>query len=68
MTDSGRRSAAWWNFEFPNNRGASVRPSQDLFRFDVEYDLDDDLDSSEGLTSEQVEQKLIEIANSQPLA
>lgn len=67
LTDSGHRSRyrVWWNFEFPNNRGASVRPSKALFRFDVEFDdLEDGLELACGLDAVQVEALLAEIANS----
>ncbi|MDR6320044.1 hypothetical protein [Actinoplanes couchii] len=70
VSDSGSRSRnhSWWNFEFPNNRGASVRPSQTAFRFDVDFDLENGKghDLVRGLDSMEVEALLIEIASSAP--
>ncbi|BCJ55869.1 hypothetical protein Asp14428_73440 [Actinoplanes sp. NBRC 14428] len=70
LTDFGRRSPhpIWWNFEFPNNRGATVRPSKVAFRFDVDFDLDgSDHELVRGLDAVEVEALLSEIASSPPL-
>jgi hypothetical protein len=64
VTDYGFESneAAWHNFVFPNGRGANVSISKWPFRFDVEYDAGRGLTTEVGLTTEQVEAKLTEIA------
>lgn len=68
LADSGYHSntPAWWNFEFPNGYGANVWLSRWPFRFDVELDVGfeeaDGMVSAEGLTSEELEAKLTEVA------
>jgi hypothetical protein len=64
VTDYGFESnePAWWNFAFPNGRGANVSLSKWPFRFDVEYDGDEGFFNATGLTSEQVEAKLTKLA------
>ena len=65
VTDYGFSSnePAWWNFAFPNGLGANVFLSKWPFRFDVEYDGGDgDFSTVNGLTTEQVEAKLTEVA------
>ena len=64
VTDYGFESnePAWHNFVFPNGRGANVAISKWPFRFDVEYDGDDGMFVAAGLTTEQVEEKLTEVA------
>lgn len=64
VTDYGFASnePCWWNFVFPNGYGANVSLSKWPFRLDVEYEGDDGFFTVTGLTSEQVEAKLSEIA------
>lgn len=64
VRDYGHHSndPAWWNFVFPNGRGANVALSRWPFRFDVDYDGEDGDFTATGLTSEQVEAKLAEVA------
>lgn len=64
-TDSSKRSrnVVCWTFEFPNNRGASVRPSKKPFRFDIDFDLDGGIGEAVGLTTSEVEATLEDIAS-----
>ena len=67
LTDSGYHSntPAWRNYEFPCGRGANVWLSATPFRFDMEMATvdGDDLDVFSGLTTEQVEEKLAQLAS-----
>ncbi|MER7280525.1 hypothetical protein ABT369_39410 [Dactylosporangium sp. NPDC000244] len=53
-------SSLWWQYRFPNGRGATVSPAHAVypFRFDVEYDGEDGLFTAEGLSTAEVEAKL----------
>lgn len=66
LTNSFTGHPSWWEFEFPNGRAVNVAARRDLpFRFDVEAEDTSWADASstfEGLTSEQVEAKLAEVA------
>lgn len=66
VTDYGFESSepAWWNFVFPNGYGANVSLSRWPFRFDLELDVEgnDGLSRAEGLTSDELEAKLTEVA------
>ncbi len=58
---------AWRNYEYPNGLGANVSLSKQPFRFDLEHGhfdpgRADELVMLTGLTTEQVEEKLTEIA------
>ncbi|GAA2623844.1 hypothetical protein GCM10010399_63910 [Dactylosporangium fulvum] len=64
LTNHGSTSTLWWQFRFPNGREVGVYPAHVTvhpFRFDVEFDGDDELIVASGLTTEQVEAKLAEI-------
>jgi hypothetical protein len=60
----GGSTTLWWQYRFPNGREVGVYPAHMTvhpFRFDVEYDGDDELIVKSGLTTEQVEAKLAEV-------
>ncbi|GAA0529268.1 hypothetical protein GCM10010172_07400 [Paractinoplanes ferrugineus] len=65
LTDRGHYSngPCWWNFEFPSGASANVELSSTPFRFDVEVDQgDNDMVTLHGQTTEQVEERLRELA------
>ncbi len=53
---------AWWNFVFPNGRGANVWLSKWPFRFDMEFDGLHGFFTASSLTTVEVEAKLTEVA------
>lgn len=64
LADHCNGSTLWWQYRFPNGREVGVTPAHVTvhpFRFDVEYDGDDELIVASGLTTEQVETKLAEV-------
>ncbi len=64
LKDHNSGNTTWWQFKFPNGREVGVYPAHMTvhpFRFDVEYDGDDELIVKSGLTTGQVEETLAEV-------
>lgn len=63
LADQVGNGSTWWSYRFPNDRKAYVMPDGDQpFRFEVEYDGEDGTFTATGLTTDEVEAKLAEVA------
>lgn len=73
LTDSYTGTPSWWEYLYPNGRGVNVIASRiDPFRFFVEVEdaphYGDTMRTQDGLTTEQVEQLLADVAAMPPAA
>ena len=65
LVDSQNKPSYWRQYQFPNGRGVNVEVDVRLdsaFRFVVEYDGEEGMFTTPGLSTAEVEAKLAEIA------